>query len=242
MTGWYETWREVKRRAQADPEDEFLQKLLGNIQEKAVHDYVESHAGLDSYEDPIRYTREELQNYLDGLDEIRGTPKAGEVEKARSAAFFEASKALEVLSKLPWSGTNTYGEALEDGQAVIAALRAGKPAPKLERFRCPSEYKSGTGAFPTYRCSQQLPHDGKHFNADVSRGTIYWTDEQSVNPPTDAYGDSPQPESGEVQDPAFSKSSSCRVWQVGMHARGICIRPVGHAGTHRRSDGTEWLG
>lgn len=252
MTGWYESWREVKRRLEEKPEDEFLQNLLGNLREMAVHDYVERYAGLDIYEEPIRFKSEDVSGFLLGLDEIRGTPKSSEVEALRKDMARSADEVLDKLSKLPWSGDNTYGEAIDDARELLWSVLRGKAVEvRPERFRCPSEYASPDAEgnlSVVVRCDLQLPHSIRHthrLHPTEESGYISWTDAESVN--------SPQPESGEVQAETHIDmagglserhhwtSSPCAETPV-SGPPGVCVRPVGHAGTHRRSNGTEWLG
>lgn len=185
MTGWYDGWREAKKRLTDKPDDEFLQNLVNNLHELALADYLEMFS-----DDGRSVDSESIAEFLAGLDELRAPSKA-ELDDFKAQLMANALKALDKMRGLNWTGEHTYGQALDDAEKVLDKVWRDEPFPNLDRFRCPSEYrrKSGVGN-RVIRCKLQLPHDGNHSWADEGPdgnliGPVRWTDEQALNPPKD---------------------------------------------------------
>lgn len=178
--GAYKTWQEAKLRLAEEPGSEHLQAVVDYLQPAALEDYLTDFIGHNfSYSDEIPLLQtEDVPEFLAGLDEIRGMPAKGEVDKAKRALVLEIEKRVHALRKMNWTGEHLYGDAVDDALTVINSVAQGQPFPKLERFRCPSLWDSNT------RCQHQLPHGGNHrYDSGDGERHVIWTDEQSVNPP-----------------------------------------------------------
>lgn len=185
--GAYETWLEAKKRLDAtkhEDEREWLGQTVRHLQPAALEDYLEEfvRSNMDMYEDAVALDDDGVRTFLAVLDEIRGTPAKGEVEKTRSAMRSLADDALAKLSRLNYTGAHTHFEVIEDAQLVLNEVLHGRAFPVLERFRCPSVYQGGDLTVPV-RCINQLPHEDPHLWRDAHGVAETWRDEQSVNPP-----------------------------------------------------------
>jgi hypothetical protein len=190
MTDAYDTWREAKKRlgeAGASGESAFLHTVEEHLRPAALTDFLERFVreNQDMYDDAVAISAEDETRFLTELDELR-QPTYRE-DETRAEMQIQVSKVLTDMRQLNWTGDHTYGDALDDASLMLRAVLAGRPAPRLERFRCPSQYHDVI-AHKLYRCKLQLPHDGNHSWADENSrgelvGPIRWTDIESVNPP-----------------------------------------------------------
>ena len=259
--GAYEVWKETKHRLDEAPDNKYLQQTVDVLRDLAVKDYIEMHAGLNGDEEPMEFDQDEIREYLAGLDEIRGTPKSGEVEEARDLAFNTAIGRISQMERLPWTGDHLYGDALKDVRQVLLAAWKGKPNPVLKTFRCPSTFQQqATGANYVLHCELQIGHGGAHKVTDPFEA---WTDEQSVNPPIDHNEDEPlkagprcisiDPESEILQCEYVPHTGMHRngdvTWSTGAPIEQCrskwheyrCSRAAGHPGVHAH-DGAPSLG
>jgi hypothetical protein len=221
MTDAYDDWQEARKRLDANPADAFLTNVEQTLRPLAIHALCERLVGEGwSYDDEVVSLDEsEVATFLADLDQLRGTPKSGEVEREVSKMRVAVDSALAGMARLNYTGDHTHFEVLEDAQYVLNEVLHGRPFPKLERFRCPSRRKARNNKV---QCEHQLPHEGFHFNAKSGES---WTDEQSLNPPV-PYVDG-------VQD-----LCPCVLLTAGGSVR--CSLPAGHGPDHRAETGMTW--
>lgn len=185
MADAYEAWQETRRRLAGGypagttltPEAaEYLQQIEESLRPAALTAYLASFRGLDIYEEPLECTPEQAEKFLADLDELR-QPQY-KPDETREQMRFEIGKALDAMKRLNWTGDHTYGDALSDAGQVLHSVLSGKGFPKLERFRCPSEYGSKARQNERVRCELQLPHESKHQARNTAGGEDFtWTDE-----------------------------------------------------------------
>lgn len=252
--GAYETWLEAKKRLDAtkhEDEREWLGQTVRHLQPAALEDYLEEfvRSNMDMYEDAVALDDDGVRTFLAVLDEIRGTPAKGEVEKTRSAMRSLADDALAKLSRLNYTGAHTHFEVIEDAQLVLNEVLHGRAFPVLERFRCPSVYQGGDLTVPV-RCINQLPHEDPHLWRDAHGVAETWRDEQSVNPPK-PYDEpanlGPLKVDLDAEElsghPVRSDDGQCGTAYTGgppADVQRVCVRAKRHAGLHRDETGARW--
>jgi hypothetical protein len=178
----------------------------------------------------------------------------------------KALDALKAMESLNYTGDHTHFEVLADARQVLAAVMLGKTMPQLERFRCPSEFK--TSKHVKVRCQLQLPHEGFHRFVQGGDGKgADWSDEASTNPPK-SYDEpatavpadrcrSIDPASGVLQCQYIphlgqhrnenviwaSPSQICGATGMlgGNPAAVVCVRADEHKGVHCDAAGREWI-
>jgi len=164
--------------------------------------------------------QETADRFLAGLDALRAPayPSQDMLRRAvtggRMLLRDELSERVDALSKLPWSGDLTYGQALADVRSALHAAAEGKPTPTPDWQRCTSEYLTVRDV--KVRCQKALPHGDEHEYAQGNGEVVLWPDERSVNPP------------------------QCTEWKNAKDMRGRCNQPAGHEGDHTSKGFKDW--
>jgi hypothetical protein len=236
MSGWYDGWREAKKRLESEPDDTFLQNLVDNLRGLALQEYVEQFAYVNGYEYPEQtshITEQTVTDFLVGLDELREGAKGRPELRAVLSALTE-------MERLNYTGDHTHFEVLADARVVLGEVLHGRPFPKLERFRCPSLHEGARGT--VFRCVFQLPHGNEHEGHGADSGVVRWADEQSVNPPV-PYVDGVQakPYADKIDSP--DRCTSAHTFDRGPLKGSTyqCSLLIGHPGKHESAGGSKWM-
>lgn len=226
MTDAYDDWQEARKRLSSNPSDAFLTNVEQTLRPLAIHDLCERlvGAGWHCDDEAIALDDSQVASFLSELDQLRGMPVVGEVEREASKMRVAVDSALAGMARLNYTGDHTHFEVLDDARQVLNEVLHGRPFPKLERFRCPSIYETSVAG--PYQCTLQLPHECSH-TAETAYGPKTWTDKESKNPPVP------------YEDPS-TDPCPCTFYRSGV-PRVSCMLPAGHGPDHRAEDGTTWV-
>lgn len=222
MSTTYDLWKasvQIAEDATTEAEREHHYAVASVLKVDAIKDYFLSIASeLTEYAEEF-HTPDAMQvsEFLENLDALRAPTKLQQ-ESMAPRALTIALDALKAMEGLNYTGDHTHFEVLADARQVLAAVMMGRPAPKLERFRCMSLYENGV------RCQYQLPHDGAHRHVEGGKG-VDWTDAESSNPPKsyDTCGDKYTFKRGMLAGKTYT-----------------CAREAGHTGQHESKGRSKW--